>query len=53
MWKTVLGVLLVLGSLSNLSKLSSWEGPEKIGFNLAILVMFVGGGFLTYKGLKK
>jgi hypothetical protein len=55
-WKVVafvIGALLILGSLGNLSSLGDWSTAELVGFNLWTIIAIGGGGTLCYWGVKK
>jgi hypothetical protein len=53
MWKMVLGLLLLLGTLTRDSfGFIPFSGAESIGFNFASIIMIIGGLYLLYSGYK-
>lgn len=53
MWKAVIGILLLIGTLTRDNfGFAGGSGAEVIGYNLGAILMIVAGIWLTYSGLR-
>ncbi len=51
--KIILGILLILGALGNLSGVQKMPKYELAGYMAATLLFFIVGAFLLYSGLQR
>ncbi|MDO8669752.1 MAG: hypothetical protein Q7K65_05725 [Candidatus Buchananbacteria bacterium] len=45
----ILGLLLILGTLKNITYIGNWSTAQMIGFNVWTLVAIFGGAYLAYR----